>query len=112
MKKLFLILVLGLILNSCSNYLAERQRKKLEEKRIAYEYQLRSDKTTCSNYGYTSGTSEFSDCLMKLDFERRAELRRQKAEECRAVRQSNSQSVATGLWGGILMGARENLACE
>ena len=35
-----------------------------------------------------------------------------KMRECEAVRRDNSQSVVTGFWGGVLMGARENLACD
>ena len=54
----------------------------------------------------------FSDCLMKLDFNRKKIAEMKKMRECEAVRRDNSQSEVTGFWGGVLMGARENLACD
>lgn len=31
---------------------------------------------------------------------------------CEVVRKSNNESGVTVFWGGILMGARENLVCD
>ena len=32
--------------------------------------------------------------------------------ECQNVRKDNSTSGVTGFWGGVLLGARESLACD
>ena len=32
--------------------------------------------------------------------------------ECQNVRRDNANSGVTGFWGGVLMGLRENLACD
>ena len=39
-------------------------------------------------------------------------IRTRKMLECEAVRRDNANSGVTGFWGGVLMGARENLACD
>ena len=51
---------------------------------------------------------DFSNCLMKLDNARR----HTKMLECENVRRDNSNSGVTGFWGGVLLGMRENLACN
>ena len=107
-----MILILGLFLSSCSDYLSERKRLKLQKENLAIEKQRQKDNETCKYYGFKIGTSEFSDCLMRLDIARKQELITRKMLECEAVRRSNSESGASGFWGGVLMGARENLACD
>ena len=49
---------------------------------------------------------------MNLDLARKQAIITRKMLECEAVRRDNSQSAATGFWAGVLMGARENLACN
>jgi hypothetical protein len=49
---------------------------------------------------------------MNLDLARKQEILTRKMLECEAVRRDNNQSAATGFWAGVLMGARENLACD
>ena len=112
MKKVFGILVLGLLLSGCADYLSEREREREENRRLAYEQQMRSDRSTCIGYGYKPDTTQFSNCLMQIDMQRKAEIRRQKMLECAAVRRDNAESAATGFWGGVLKGARENMACD
>ena len=112
MKKILQVFTLSLFLTSCADYLAEREREREENRRLAYERQMAMDRSTCIGYGYTPNTSEFSNCLMKVDMQRKAEIRRQKAIECAEVRKSNSESAATGFWGGVLKGAMENMACD
>ena len=45
---------------------------------------------------------------MKLDNARR----HAKMLECENVRRDNSNSGVSGFWGGVLLGMRENLACN
>jgi len=112
MKELLLIVVLGLLLSGCADYLAEREKLKLEKKQLAYERQIKMDKQTCEHYGFKKNTSEFSNCLMQIDIARKENIKTRKMLECEAVRRDNANSGATGFWGGVLMGARENLACD
>ena len=112
MKKILQVFALSLFLNSCADYLAYIQSERQENIRLAYERQMAMDRSTCIGYGFTPNTSEFSNCLMKVDMQRKAEIRRQKAIECAEVRKSNSESAATGFWGGVLKGAMENMACD
>ena len=112
MKKLITILFLGLLLNNCADYIAERERLKLQKEKLALEKQRKEDRATCKYYGFKDETAAFSDCLMNLDIARKQELITKKMLECEAVRRDNNQSTATGFWAGVLMGARENLACD
>ncbi len=112
MKKLLGILVLGLLLSNCADYIAEKERLKLQKENAALEKQRQEDKATCKYYGFKVDTPAFSDCLMNLDIARKQELITRKMLECEAVRRDNNQSAATGFWAGVLMGARENLACD
>ena len=111
-KNLSLIIIISLILTGCSGYLAERDRKREENRRLAYEQQMRIDRSTCTRYGFTPNTPSFSNCLMEIDMKRKAELRRQKAIRCAEARRQNRENPAPGIWGGILMGANENMACK
>mgnify|MGYP001201632696 FL=1 len=110
--KLFFVILLSLVLTNCSEYFTERDRIKLQKKQEAYERQMEMDKKTCEHYGFKKNTSEFSNCLMRVDLARKENIRTRKMLECEAVRRSNSESGVTGFWGGVLMGARENLACD
>ena len=112
MKKFLVIVVLGLFLTNCTNYIAEKKRINLQKENAALDKQRQEDKDTCKYYGFKEETSEFSDCLMNLDIARKQELITKKMLECEAVRRDNSQSAATGFWAGVLKGARENLACD
>ena len=74
--------------------------------------QRAEDKSTCSYYGFKEDTAGYTDCLMNLDLARKQAILTRKMLECEAVRRDNNQSAATGFWAGVLMGARENLACD
>ena len=103
MKK-FLILFL-IILNGCAN--SNTESKINITKKIRNE-----DIVTCKHYGFLRDTIEFSNCLMKLDQQRNEILITRKILECQNVRRDNANSGVTGFWGGVLMGLRENLACD
>jgi len=111
MKNLFLIFLLIFNL-SCAQYSADREKIRLEKKRVAYEQQLNIDKISCKKYGFNEGTLNFSSCMMELDINRKKYLAQKKALECESVRQSNMNSGVTGFWGGVLMGLRENMSCD
>ena len=112
MKKLLGIVILGLLITNCTNYIAEKERINLQKENAAIEKRRQEDKATCKYYGFKAETPEFSDCLMNLDIARKQELITKKMLECEAVRRDNNQSSATGFWAGVLKGARENLACD
>ena len=103
MKK-FLILFL-IILNGCAN-------SNTESKINITEKQRNEDIVTCKHYGFLRDAIEFSNCLMKLDQQRNEILITRKILECQNVRRDNANSGVTGFWGGVLMGLRENLACD
>ena len=107
-----LISLVSMLLLSCSGYMAELEQNRLERERVNQQQQLANDKQICKAYGFEEGTTSFSDCLMKLDFNRKKIAEMKKMRECEAVRRDNSQSGVSGFWGGVLMGARENLACD
>ena len=67
MKKLLGILVLGLFLSSCADYIAEKERLKLQKENAVLEKKRQEDKATCKYYGFKVDTPAFSDCLMNLD---------------------------------------------
>ena len=100
------------MLSGCADYLAEKEKIKLEKKQLVYERQVKMDKKTCEHYGFKKNTPEFSNCLMQVDVARKKDIRTKKMLECEAVRRDNTNSGVTGFWGGVLMGARENLACD
>ena len=112
MKKFLLIVFPCLFLVNCANYIAEKERINLQKENAASDKQRQENKATCKYYGFKAETPEFSDCLMNLDIARKQELITRKMLECEAVRRDNNQSAATGFWAGVLMGARENLACD
>ncbi len=112
MKRFLTTLVLCILLSGCADYLAEREKIRLERKQLAHERQMKMDKKTCEHYGFKKNTINFSNCLMQIDIARKENIRTRKMLECEAVRRDNSQSGATGFWAGVLMGARENLACD
>ena len=112
MKKILSLLIIGLLLSNCADYIAERERLKLQKEKLTLEKQRKEDRATCKYYGFKVETAAFSDCLMNLDIARKQELITRKMLECEAVRRDNNQSAATGFWAGVLMGARENLACD
>ena len=111
MKNLILILLFCFNV-SCASYNAEREKIRLEKKKIAYEHQLNLDKLTCKKYGFEESTTNFSNCMMELDITRKKYLAQKKALECQSVRQSNMNSGVTGFWGGVLMGLRESMSCN
>ena len=99
MKKVLIIFLV--ILSGCVSFNNENKIS-LKEK------QRNEDTQNCKYYGFTQGTNEFSNCLMKLDNARR----HTKMLMCENVRRDNSNSEVTGFWGGVLLGMRENLACD
>ena len=103
MKKIFILFFI--ILNGCANYNAESKINIREKQR-------NEDIVTCKHYGFQKDTKEFSNCLMKLDQKRNEILINRKILECQNVRRDNANSGVTGFWGGVLMGLRENLACD
>ena len=52
MKKLLGIVVLGLLLSNCADYIAEKERLKLQKEKTALEQQRKEDKATCKYYGF------------------------------------------------------------
>ena len=103
MKKFFILFLI--ILNGCAN-------SNTESKINIKEKQWNGDILTCKHYGFQKDTIEFSNCLMKLDQKRNEILISRKILECQNVRRDNANSGVTGFWGGVLMGLRENLACD
>ena len=99
MKKILIIFLI--ILTGCVS-------SNNENKFSLKEIQRNENIQNCKYYGFNVGTSEFSNCLMKLDNARR----HAKMLECENVRRDNSNSRVTGFWGGVLLGMRENLACN
>ena len=96
MKQTLMVLILGLLLSSCSDYLSEKKLLKLQKDKEILEKQRNEDKATCKYYGFKADTPEFSDCLMNLDIARKQELLTKKMLECDLVRRDNRQSAATG----------------
>ena len=111
-KKFAFFLLFIILLSSCADYRAEQKKLKLEQEKKIIEKQRVEDYATCQYYGFKENTSSFSDCLMNLDIARKQNIMTRKMLECEAVRRDNNQSAATGFWAGVLMGARENLACN
>ena len=103
MKKFFILFLI--ILNGCANTNTESNIN-IEEK------QRNEDILTCKHYGFQMNTAEFSNCLMNLDHKRNEIIMTRKILKCQNVRRDNANSVVTGFWGGVLMGLRENLACD
>ena len=103
MKKILILFFI--ILNGCANY-------NTESKINIREKQRNEDIVTCKHYGFKRDTLEFSNCLMKLDQKRNEILITRKILQCQNVRRDNANSDVTGFWGGVLMGLRENLACD
>ena len=87
-------MVLGLLLSNCADYIAEKERLKLQKENTALEKQRQEDKATCKYYGFKADTPEFSDCLMNLDIARKQELITRKMLECEAVRRDNNQLLS------------------
>ena len=109
MKRIYIFLViLFFTLNACANNSEEKQiilKQKQETQRL-------EDIKTCKYYGFKESTNDFSICLMKLDNTRKELMIKKKMLECQNVRKDNSTSGVTGFWGGVLLGARESLACD
>ena len=104
MKKILIIFFL-ITLSGC---MSSNNENKISLK----DKQRNEDIETCQYYGFTQGTNEFSNCLLKLDATRNEILTTKKMLECENVRKDNSNSAVTGFWGGVLLGMRENLACN
>ena len=104
MKNYLYILFFSLLLVSCIS-----STERAEIKKAAYEKQLKQDKLTCSNYGLKQGTSSFTNCMMKLDFQRKKMAGIRKQRECDAQRRENaeSQARASSNIGNVLIGMAE-----
>ena len=99
MKKLliiFIIILSGCVSSNNTNKISLEERQK------------DNDIQSCKYYGYKEESIEFSNCLMQLDTARR----HAKVLKCENVRRDNYNSGVTGFWGGVLLGMRENLACN
>ena len=99
MKKIliiFLIILTGCVSSNNENKISLKEKQRNE------------DIENCKYYGFTQGTADFSNCLMKLD----NAIRHAKMLECENVRRDNSNSGVGGFWGGVLLGMRENLVCN
>ena len=104
-KKVLLSSFILVLISSCAQNYENQKLTKTEKLKL-------QDLQSCEYYGFKKNTLEFSNCIMNLDLNRkRAELKA-KQLECQNVRRSNSTSGVTGFWGGVLMGMRENLACN
>ena len=89
-----------------------RTKLKNEREQIQLEEKRKSDIKQCKHYGFEENTSDFYNCLMQIDFKRKELVKKEKILRCENVRRDNSSSGVTGFWGGVLMGMRENLACD
>ena len=103
MKKIIILFLI--FLNGCAN-------SNTENKINIREKQRNEDIVTCKHYGFKRDTLDFSNCLMKLDHQRNEILINRKILKCQNVRRDNTNSGVTGFWGGVLLGLRENLACD
>ena len=112
LKKFIFFLTILTFLTSCTEYRAEQKRIKLQRVEAKIIKQRSEDQSICKYYGFKENTAGFTDCLMNLDLARQQSILTRKMLECEAVRRDNTQSAATGFWAGVLMGARENLACD
>ena len=111
-QKVLSFILVYFLLTSCADYRSEQKKMKLVKENELIKKQRAEDVDTCKYYGFKEGTASFSDCLMNLDLARKQSILTRKMLECEAVRRDNNQSAATGFWAGVLMGARENLACN
>ena len=111
-QKVLCFILVSFLITSCADYRAEQKKMKLIKEKELTKKQRADDTNTCKYYGFKEGTASFSDCLMNLDLARKQAILNKKMLECEAVRRDNNQSAATGFWAGVLMGARENLACD
>lgn len=103
MKKFFILFLI--ILNGCAN-------SNTESKINIKEKQRNEDILACKHYGFQMNTAEFSNCLMNLEYKRNEIIMTRKILKCQNVRRDNANSGVIGFWGGVLMGLRENLACD
>lgn len=103
MKKVIILFLI--FVNGCAN-------SNTENKINIREKQRNDDISTCKHYGFKTDTLDFSNCLVKLDHQRNEILINRKILECQNVRRDNANSGVTGFWGGVLLGLRENLACD
>ena len=111
-KKILKLALILIFLSSCSQYSESRKLTKIEKENLRVEKQRVEDTKSCGYYGFKKGTEEFSKCLMDLDLKRKQSEILAKTLECQNVRKDNSTSGVTGFWGGVLLGMRENLACN
>ena len=53
------------MLSGCADYLAEKEKIKLEKKQLVYERQVKMDKKTCEHYGFKKTHRNFLIALCK-----------------------------------------------
>ena len=111
-KKTFNLTLILIFLSSCSHYSESKRLTKIEKENLRIEKLRVEDSKSCGYYGFKKGTEEFSQCLMDLDLKRKQSEILSKTLECENVRKDNLTSGVTGFWGGVLLGMRENLACN
>ena len=81
----------------------ERAQKKLNEQKAL----IAKDQNQCLNYGFTTGTNEFSSCMMQLDMARKEEKALKELLRCERAKQRQANKKGTSLsgWGAFLEGA-------
>ena len=103
--KLISLIFLLIIISGCAIDVQENKNSLIQKQKL-------DDLATCKYYGFKEGTNDFSYCLMNLDNTRKQMILTKKMLQCENVRRDNSTIKGTGFWGGVLMGMRENLACD
>lgn len=103
MKKI-LIIVITILLSGCVTP-EERAQIKLNKEKALIE----GDKNRCFNYGFTSGTTQFSNCMMQLDLARKEEQALKEVLRCERAKQRQANKKSSGLtgWGAVLEGAMD-----
>ena len=81
----------------------ERTQKKLNEQKAI----IADDQNRCLNYGFTTATTEFSNCMMQLDMARKEEKALKEVLRCERAKQRQANKKGTSLsgWGAVLEGA-------
>ena len=103
MKKI-LIIVITILLSGCVTPEERAQIKLNKEKAL-----IADDQNRCLNYGFTTGTSEFSNCMMQLDMARKEEKALKEVLRCERAKQRQANKKSSGLtgWGAVLEGAMD-----
>ena len=112
LKKFIFFLTILTFLTSCTDFRAEQKSIKLQKEKELTEQQRADDFATCKYYGFKENTSSFSDCLMNLDLARKPVALLWLLSRLTASHSNIFLVNISCFWAGVLMGARENLACD